>query len=213
VKVNDSVDEKMSAKSANAGLRAGSLAGLVMGLYAVATILLLRSRVLEQLAVAKDKLARFMPNIDLNTFYLLGLFAVPAAMVLVYLVVGVLFGTVFDKAKPKPRLKLAAFIVLFIFGFFFGLTTNLPVSKVLPIAASLCSCLVFVFLFLSHHEKGKREEIRAKEREGRCLPSGCRRCYSFSLGFFILAWHKSHCTFAFLHVYPLHSHDSDLPLL
>ena len=165
--MNDSVDEKMTARSANAGLRAGSLAGLVMGLYAFTTILLLKSRVLEQLAEAKEKLAPFMPNIDLNTFYLLGLFAVPVAMVLVYLVMGVLFGTMFDKVKTKPRLKVAAFIVLFIFGFFFGLTTNLPVSKMVTVAASLCSCLLFAFFFLSHGKKGKREETRPKEKKGR----------------------------------------------
>lgn len=165
--MRDSVDEKMTAGSANAGLRAGGLAGLFMGLYAFAAILLLRSRVLEQLAVAKEKLAPFMPNIDLNTFYLLGLFAVPVAMVLVYLVIGVLFGTIFDKVKTKPRLKVAAFIVLFIFGFLLGLTTNLPVSKVLTVAASVCSFLLFAFLFLSHHENRKREEIGAKEKKGK----------------------------------------------
>ncbi len=163
--MNDSVDEKMTARSANAGLRAGSLAGLVMGLYAFTTILLLKSRVLEQLTVAKEKLAPFIPNIDLNTFYLVGLFAVPVAMVLVYLVLGVLFGAMFDKVKGKPRVKVAAFTVLFIFGLFLGLTTNLPVSRMVTVVASLCSCLLFSFLFLSYREKGKREETRPKEKK------------------------------------------------
>jgi membrane protease YdiL (CAAX protease family) len=165
--MNVSVDEKMTARSANAGLRAGGLAGLVMGLYSFATILVLRSRVLEQLTVVREKLTPFMPNIDLNGFYLLGLFAVPVAMVLVYLAAGVLFGTIFDKVKTKPRLKVAAFVVLFIFGFFFGLTTNLPASKVLTVGASLCSCLLFTFMFLSYPENRKREKTGAKEKKGK----------------------------------------------
>lgn len=177
----DSVDEKMTARSANAGLRAGSVAGLVMALFAFTTILFLKARVLVELAAAKEKLSPFIPNIDLNTFYVLGLFAVPVAMVIVYLVVGLLFSAVFEKVKTRPRLKVLAFVVLFIFGFFLGLTTNLPVSKLLRAGASLFSCLVFAFLFVKMAKKGKPEEIRDEEKKGKVavflgLVSGVTLC-------------------------------------
>jgi len=164
---DDTVDEKMTARSANAGLRAGGLAGLVMALFAFTTILLLKERVLEELAVAKEKLSPFMPNIDLNSFYVLGLFAVPAAMVIVYLVVGVLFSAVYEKVETRPRLKVLTFVVLFIFGLFLGLTTNLPVSKLLRAGASLFSCLIFSLLFVKMSRKGKPDEIRGEEKKGK----------------------------------------------
>ncbi len=151
--------QRKTSDAANAGFWAGLFAGILEAVFSLTVVIVNKELLLKEFAEIKNRYGVLIPY-DTSTLYLITLITTPFAIILMYLIVGILFGVIFEKIKGKPGMK--AFILSILFGVGFGLTTNLPMSRASIMGFSVFTWLLFAFVFLAMYHKQTRKEKEEK---------------------------------------------------
>ncbi len=162
MKLDKILAKRKASDAANAGFWAGLFTGILEVVFSLTVVIINKELLLKEFAEVKNRYGPLIPY-DTNTLYLLTLVTTPFAIILLYLIVGILFGIIFDKIKGKPGIK--ALILSLLFGVGFGLTTNLPVSRISIMVFNIFTWSLFAFVFLMLYQKQRYKEKEVVRNE------------------------------------------------
>ena len=155
---------RKTSDAANAGFWAGLLVGILEAIFSFTVVIVNKEVLLKEFAEVKNRYGALIPY-STNTLYLLTLVTTPFAIILMYLIVGILFGVIFEKIKGGPGIK--ALILSILFGVGFGLTTNLPLSRASIMGFNIFTWLIFAFVFLAMYQKQRDNEKEERVRRNK----------------------------------------------
>ena len=137
------IERQSESAAAFYGFLAGALLGLLTAAYVLATLLIHRDRVLQELAQAT---ARFGAALPAPRLYLVALVVTPPVVLVIHVFMGMFYGDLMARWKQLSTAKVLLSCVAL--GAGFGLITNTPAPRAMTFAFTLIAWQVFGVAFV-----------------------------------------------------------------
>jgi hypothetical protein len=144
ISIKDIYAKRNTSTYTKAGFKSGIVTGILYGITAFIVILLYKEKVLLQLDAFVKSVGKAVP-MSAIALYNLALWVSGPATILLYSLLGIIFGLMCDKYRLESTWKILSLSLLV--GIVLGLVTHLPIPPVVIILSSMAAWLVFGVLF------------------------------------------------------------------
>jgi hypothetical protein len=144
VSIKDIYDKRNTSAYAKSGFSSGIVAGLLYGITATTVLVLNKGKVLIQLDELVKTMGAAMP-LKAQALYTLALWVSGPATILLYSLLGIIFGLICEKYNLLSPLKIMILSVLV--GLALGMVTHLPLPPIFIITSSVCAWGIFGIIF------------------------------------------------------------------
>ncbi|MBN1696426.1 MAG: hypothetical protein JW881_02825 [Spirochaetales bacterium] len=137
-----------------AGFIAGTVLGIIIGLYIFLSVLILKEVTLNQLELSLKPYERLI-SMDPVTIYYITLIATPLIVVFIHMIIGVVIGIGVNKLKKPSAWKILLGGAAL--GTLFGFITSAPAPRIVTFIVCLAAWIVFSLVFLLTVRLSNRE--------------------------------------------------------